>query len=255
MKKLITKLLRFFGYYKTREVSQVNSTTSIVITAVERSPKWGRCAGATNDSRTFRDIISKMATDYDITVLENEKATVANWRSAVEKAVQKPLAIIFYSGHGGTDPHHILGTGRDEEDGVDEFLCLYDRPLIDDEIWKIISKSKGRVFLIFDCCHSGTMFRSVELKPEDESEVEEERKVVMPDYPAMICWSACADNTVAKGTSNGGIFTTYLKKYASSGDTYESLWNKLATCKALNRIEEIQLTEIGKSFKTELFGR
>ena len=32
---------------------------------------------------------------------------------------------------------------------------------LDDEIWEIVSKCKGRVFMYFDACHSATMYRSV----------------------------------------------------------------------------------------------
>lgn len=267
MKKLLTKLLKLFGIYKNREITLDASTTSIVIAGVENSPRWGPCKGSALDCDTFKAIIDKSSDNYDVTILKNEKATVAAWKKAVEKAVKKPLAIIFYSGHGGSDKNHVLGNGSNEDDGIDEFLCLYDKPLVDDEIWKIISKSEGRVFLIFDCCHSGTMFRtaSVSLDEKYTPDFESFNNIDLNKFatardvdliaPSILCWSACADDTVARGTSRGGIFTNAMKQLFSPGETYKSLWTKLANNKSLNNLEVVQISEIGQSFQTKLFCR
>lgn len=261
---ILTKLKHLFGLYKSREISPDKSTTSVVIAGVEQSPKWGSCPGAMADCTNFSKVISDAANNYDLTVLRNEQATVANWKNAVAKAVQKPLAIIYYSGHGGSDPGHVLGKGKNEEDGIDEFLCLYDKHLLDDEIWNLISKSTGRVFLIFDCCHSATMFR------EDGNSIlnklgkfihfnfgkyDKTPKDANQTGPSILCWSACADNTVAQGANSGGIFTTQIKRFFGIGLTYDALWKKLKDCKYLQNIEQIQITEIGKSFKSNLFCR
>lgn len=266
MKKLITKLLKLFGRYKTRQISTEESTTAVVITGVENSPKWGQCSGALTDCDTFQKIISKAADNYSITVLRNERATIANWKEAVEKAVKKPLAIIFYSGHGGSDKNHVLGTGKNEVDGIDEFLCLYNGPLIDDEVWDIISKSTGRVFLIFDCCHSATMFRTASVDGNQNEEfgditdlnfkkVQLTTRDIDKPSPSILCWSACGDETVARGNRFGGVFTNTLKSAFGVGNTYQSIWNKLAADKSLKRLEVIQINEVGTSFKDELFCR
>lgn len=262
MKKFLTKLLKLFGIYKNREVSYDDSTTSVVIAGVEYSPKWGACPGVLKDCDTMKSIISKSADKYDLVVLKNEQATVSAWKSAVQKAVQKPLAIIYYSGHGGSDKYHSLGKGKNEADGIDEYMCLYDKPLLDDEVWNLISSAKGRVFLIFDCCHSATMFRTAKDSDEELSVGRTNIDIVKladenrnPDSNVrMLCWSACADNTVAQGASTGGIFTNALKRFfKDSGQTYEELWNKLERSEALKQVELIQRTELGKSFKDEKF--
>lgn len=266
VKTLITKLLKLFGFYKTRQISISNSTTAIVISGVENSPKWGSCSGALTDCDTFQKIISKAADNYSVTVLRDEQATVKNWKEAVEKAVEKPLAIVFYSGHGGSDTNHVLGTGANEVDGIDEFLCLYDKPLIDDEVWKIISKSKGRVFLVFDCCHSGTMFRTAKVNNLTNNnfgvftnlnfkKLQTTTRDIDGQSPSILCWSACADDTVARGNRFGGLFTNAIKNHFGVGQTYKSIWNKLASDKSLQRIEVVQINEVGTSFKDELFCR
>jgi hypothetical protein len=267
MKKLLYKLLKLLGFFKNNKMSRENSTTSVVITGVENSPRWGPCAGSTKDCDMFKNIIEISADDYDITVLKNEKATVDAWKAAVKEAVKKPLAIIFYSGHGGTDKNHVLGKGKNEEDGIDEFLCLYDKPLLDDDIWNIISKSEGRVFLIFDCCHSGTMFRtaSISLDEKYSQDFEVFDNIDLNKFattrgvdliaPSILCWSACADNTVAKGSSSGGLFTKALNNFYSPGESYKSIWKKLEKDKSLKNNEVIQISEIGQSFQSQLFCR
>lgn len=266
MKKLITKLKKLFGIYKTRQISMSTSTTGIVITGVENSPRWGNCSGAIADCDTFQKIISKAADNYSIRVLQDDQATVKNWKEAVEQAVEKPLAIIFYSGHGGSDTNHVLGSGKNETDGIDEFLCLYDRPLLDDDIWAIISKSKGRVFLVFDCCHSATMFRTANNTSNKEEFghfdnlnfekiLNQTRDFDEKNSPSILCWSACGDETVAKGNRFGGLFTNALRKAFGVGNTYQSIWNKVSSDKALKQMEVIQINEVGTSFKDELFCR
>jgi hypothetical protein len=87
--------MKLFGFYKNREISLDASTTSIVITGVENSPRWGPCIGSSTDCETFKSIITAASDNYDITVLKNEKATVSAWKQAVKKAVEKPLKLIF----------------------------------------------------------------------------------------------------------------------------------------------------------------
>lgn len=266
MKTLITKLKKLFGFYKTRQISIAESTTAIVITGVENSPRWGNCSGALTDCDTFQKIISKAADNFSVTVLRDEQATVKNWKEAVAKAVQKPLAIIFYSGHGGSDTTHKLGTGENEADGIDEFLCLYDKPLIDDEVWNLISQSTGKVFLVFDCCHSATMFRTSNLdeQKKDDKSIGEFTNLNFDKFvlqsrdgngPSILCWSACGDETVARGNRFGGLFTNALNKYFGVGQTYKTIWDKLVSDKSLRKMEVIQLNEVGESFQSELFCR
>lgn len=72
--------------------------------------------------------------------------------------MKSDFTVVFYSGHGGQD---VVGDAS-EADGKDEFMCLYDKPLYDNDIWKLLQKAK-RAVLICDCCHSKTMFRTSSL--------------------------------------------------------------------------------------------
>jgi metacaspase-1 len=67
--------------------------------------------------------------------------------------------LLTYSGHGGQVPD----TNNDEVDRVDETWCLYDRQFLDDELYYFLSKFKEgvRILVFIDCCHSGTVIRSI----------------------------------------------------------------------------------------------
>ena len=100
------------------------------------------------------------------TVLLTKNATVAKFAKAMKDAAAKLVAgdILFltYSGHGGQVPDR---DGDDEVDGLDETWCLYDRQLVDDELYGMFGKfAKGvRIVLLSDSCHSGTVARNAEL--------------------------------------------------------------------------------------------
>ncbi len=71
-----------------------------------------------------------------------------------------------FSGHGGRFPD--LG-GDEGADGVDETLCLFDRELLDDELfieWCEFS-AVVRIVMLADSCHSGTVHRGGGQLPAD----------------------------------------------------------------------------------------
>ena len=63
--------------------------------------------------------------------------------------------------------------GDDETDGLDETWCLYDRQLVDDELYGMFGKfAKGvRIVLLSDSCHSGTVARNAELSGQTVGEL------------------------------------------------------------------------------------
>jgi len=136
---------------------------------------------------------------YDMTILTDTNATARNVLDGIERVCENELAIIYYSGHGGT----YYTQNPEEADGCDEFLVLYDYSIWDNDIWNIISQAKGNVVLIFDCCHSETMFQtvlgsSIPVMPPMKSKSCKSR---------ILCWSACEDNASSYADRNGGLFT------------------------------------------------
>ena len=215
---------------------------SVVIFGMERS-KAGNCPGSELDARRFQQLMNKLGYGGSTKMFLNEAGTIYNFQTEVEKAVMSDLAIIYYSGHGGSDESHRFGTGENEDDGIDEFLCLYDGYYLDDDIWNIVSKSKGRVLMIFDCCHSKTMFRS---PPMGEfAELMYARADGQKEQFSLLCWSGCPDNTYSYGSNEGGFFTSTMLKYWRPGMTYNQLWRLVSVDANLSKAQICQQTQAG----------
>jgi len=147
---------------KLSDRSEESKDTAVVCVGLEKSRFAGNCPGAGIDASNMASLLKQYASG-GLTLLLNQQATAANVVSALEAAVGHDLCIFYYSGHGGRDENESKNRFG-ETDGRNEYLCPYDRMILDDRIWSIICKSKGRVMCIFDCCHSGTMYRAIDRK-------------------------------------------------------------------------------------------
>lgn len=220
-----------------------DANMSAVVIGMERSKFAGNCPGAQLDSSRMNDLLRRYTPN--VVLLQNEAATRTAVVMAMEAAIAKgTLCVIYYSGHGGSQP--FFDTGSDEKDGSDEFLCLYDTYLRDNDIWKIISKSKGRVFMISDSCHSQTQFRmpSFTIKPPlaFDHTLNEQQKF------SMLCWSGCPDESVSYGSQSGGQFTNALLRHFTKDKTYQQLWDEIKADKTLRQHENPQSTVLGNGF-------
>jgi metacaspase-1 len=79
--------------------------------------------------------------------------------TAAEQLAPGDILFTSYSGHGGQVPD--TNGADDEEDDRDETWALYDRQLVDDELYALWAKFQPgvRIFMLSDSCHSGTMAR------------------------------------------------------------------------------------------------
>lgn len=218
-----------------------SKSLSAVVIGMENSKSAGSCPGAEYDATRMGRLLGKYSDD--VTLLIDRQATTKTVVDALREAVKSDLCVVYYSGHGGSGRFNT--TGEEEVDGRDEYLCLYDGVLIDNEIWKIISKARGRVFLIFDCCHSETMFRvpCITMRSIPFSATLNTKSTF-----SMLCWSGCPDDTYSYGSASGGEFTNCLLKYFSPTKTYDYLWGEIARDKKLQRFEKVQRTVIGGGF-------
>lgn len=84
-------------------------------------------------------------------------AVLAALRRFAEELRSGDFLFVTFSGHGSVVPDG----NRDEEDRYDETLVLYDRQLLDDELWAAWAqfRSDVRIFVVIDSCHSGTAAR------------------------------------------------------------------------------------------------
>ena len=237
---------------KEETPSAKTTNTYAIVVGMGNSQFAGMCEGAGLDADRMFTLISKYTPN--IVKLRDREATKANVVAALKNAIEKAnngLVIFSYSGHGGSDP--FPDTGIEEDDGRDEYLCLWDTYLRDNEIWSIISKSHGRVFLLVDACHSRTMFRhaSVKITPPLSFDHTLNEK---HDF-SMLCWSGCPDNTFSYGTSSGGQFTNALLRHIKDDKTYEELWMDIKNDRTLRAYENPQSTVIGNGFDGRMIFR
>ena len=227
--------------------------------------------GCVNDARDFANTLVICGFfPLNIRILTNQHATRANilayLKALVANSVKGDSIVFYYSGHGT----RVANIGRDFEiDGLDEAICPHDYAtagvIRDDDFKNIFSTLKTGVNLevIFDCCHSGTITRSLDLTVNEGLEVkietprfipplledefyisyaneanlidESENKISLTRALVPVAslnhflWSASKDNQVAmEGTFNGqirGYFTYHLCKIlrATNGKIKRSL--------------------------------
>jgi hypothetical protein len=184
-------------------------------------------AGCENDTRLMRQVLIERYgfSDSSIEVLTNEQATGDAIRQSYAKLVARVRAlpanagtaqIVFhFSGHGSQVADQPEGDPNcDEQDGLDETLVPYDatkqggpEDIRDDELFdwvdELCADEKARVWMILDCCHSGTgargstRFRSLErgrvlaLEPSTQ----ESRRVTPKRLPeGAVLLAACRAN-------------------------------------------------------------
>lgn len=174
----------------------------------------GACPGCDVDSSTFFAMCEESG--VQAALFQNAAANRSNLLAAARSAWadMKPgdLFIFYISGHGGQK----ADADGDEEDGVDETICLWDGPLSDDvlrDLWDEVPAGV-RVFMVTDTCHSGTNFR---YKPRSlRASMSREFK------GGLIHYGGCADGSFSYGDASGGVFTTALVDAWSATNTYLS---------------------------------
>ena len=117
----------------------------------------GKLKGCENDARAMEAIAKKQK--FATNLLLNEQATTEAVKTAIVGAATRlkngDTLLLTYSGHGAKVPD----LNDDERaDQLDETWVLYDRQLIDDELYALWGRFENgvRILLLTDCCHSGT---------------------------------------------------------------------------------------------------
>ena len=120
----------------------------------------GRLAACEFDANDMLAIANERG--FDSEVLLTRSATAGAVTDAIRRASQELTSGDFffctYSGHGGQVPDR---NGEESPDGMDETWVLFDRQLVDDELyglWRGFEQGV-RILVLSDSCHSGTMTR------------------------------------------------------------------------------------------------
>lgn len=200
----------------------------------------GALSGCINDANDMLAIAKKKG--FASVTLLDEQATAKAVTKAIADAAKRlsagDILLFTYSGHGG----QVRDTNHDEKDRRDETLCLYDRELVDDELYTLWKKFKKgvRIFMLSDSCHSGSNARGP--RPSGEfrrrrgmprqlaDRVYAKHKKLYDDIQkknagserarvgaSLILISGCMDNQTSADGARNGLFTETLKKVYRNG--------------------------------------
>jgi hypothetical protein len=201
--------------------------------------------------------MEKLAADkgFETQKLLTKKATSKAVTSAIEDAGGKleggDILLLSYSGHGGQVPD----ANSDEDDRMDETWVLFDRQVVDDELYALWAKFKPgvRIAIFSDSCHSGTVGREVvdavgadrvarsvdgddtqprvKGMPDDEmratyeanKQLYDDIQKSLPPFDladvgaSVILTSGCQDNQTSLDGDKNGLFTQTLLKVWADG--------------------------------------
>lgn len=137
----------------------------------EKYDGWdGELNACENDARDMAELAKSL--DYrNRTMLLTPDATSQNVTAALKKAAKElksgDILFLTYSGHGGQVPD----LNGDEKDRQDETWVLFDRQLVDDELYELYGAFEDgvRIVVLSDSCHSGSVAEQVTgmLAPEE----------------------------------------------------------------------------------------
>jgi metacaspase-1 len=199
---------------------------------------------ATTAGFTGESLMTRQATSTAVLAGLHKAANVLN---------PGDIFLLFYSGHGS----QIGDVTGEEADQLDETWCLYDRMLIDDELFAMWSKFQPgvRILVMSDSCHSGTVTKvndyrfmaervalaganggddtprikvlplgqAWELYQQNKSTYNGLQYIAGPSEKAnvgacVILISGCQDNQLSQDGSVNGVFTGALKRTWNSGN-------------------------------------
>jgi metacaspase-1 len=149
----------------------------------------GRLEACVNDAEAMEKLA--LAQGFKVLgVLRDAQGT----RQAVKDAFTQAAAtlksgdifLFTYSGHGSFVPDE----NGDEPDKADETWCLYDGMLVDDEVylmWQAFAPGV-RIFVLLDCCHSGSAIKDFMSFPAGGQAVKKARARALPPSIAKKTW-------------------------------------------------------------------
>jgi metacaspase-1 len=199
---------------------------------------------------------------FEAQLLLTQQATAANVSAAITHAASKlqsgDMFLLSYSGHGG----QVDDKNNEENDGKDETWVLYDRELLDDELYVLWSQFKKgvRILVLSDSCHSGTVTKAIQMNmlakatgetfrfrgmpPEAARKTYQKNKKLYDGLQAanpkgdkvkvnarVLLFSGCQDQQFSQDGDRNGLFTENLKKALKKGaaKNYKALHKQIAT--------------------------
>jgi hypothetical protein len=222
-------------------------------------PWEGRLNACENDARDLAALAGELGYQVGAPILTKDAtstAVIGAIRAASRTLQPGDTLLLTYSGHGG----QVANTNPDDDpetDDLDETWCLYDRELLDDELFALFAEfGPGvRVVVLADCCHSGTVTRgdpsvasttgddaaSPKQLPVDVAEATERHNAdlyqqLQDEIPskrmssmgaAVALLSGCQDDQFSRDGRTNGAFTGALLEAWSDAPNRRSLHHLL----------------------------
>jgi metacaspase-1 len=170
--------------------------------------------GCENDATLMSQIAQSQG--FSALPILGASATANNIRQTIANAAQNlnagDILLLTYSGHGSQMIDELNG---DEDDGMDETLVLFDRNLIDDELYVLWSffRPGVRILFITDSCHSGTVAQMPQIDSIEESNNADEGFFKDDDVPLNEDGSPRLVKTIS-----GNLQNNYYFRYKSNYD-------------------------------------
>lgn len=135
------------------EEKRMSKRRAVIVGINDYQGTWNDLPSCVKDAESFRDYLNHKLGFTEIRVLTDKQATRSNVTAGLdwlfENATAQDRLVFFYSGHGTTKPDGNV---------MQEYLCLYDDILQDDELSRRTQDLPDGVFTaIIDCCFSGGM--------------------------------------------------------------------------------------------------
>lgn len=204
---------------------------------------YGTCIGADTDAVLDAKLLTAIGYD-DVRLILNEQATRQNIIDTAYAACAnlKPNDLLYIKGssHGGQRPN------PQEPDGMDEFFCAADGPLLDDDIWTLLCQLPPgvRVILALDTCNSGTMYRA----PHNYTASLRVRNAARPYNlrASLLYIGGCADGLVSYGDRTGGQLSNTMRLTLPRAATYDHWLDLIRASMPPDQIPVI--TKLGPDF-------
>jgi hypothetical protein len=185
-----------------------------------------------NDAMAMRSLA--MRSHFTSAMLLNEKVTEVHLARGIELAAwyldHGDIFFLTFSGHGGRAFDH----NQDEDCGFDQTWCLYDKEVVDDdlfEFWKLF-RPGVRIVVIADSCHSGTSVKNYSEEVICGTQ-QVFRNPKQDDVQAScLLMAACQDRQLASAGPNItlSLYTHWLVKIMGQSelcDSYSDLHEKI----------------------------
>jgi metacaspase-1 len=145
----------------------------------------GQLAACEADANAMHAIADSRGFASEILLTQAATSTAVTERiaKAASELASGDFFFLTYAGHGGQVPDR----NGDEVDRTDETWVLFDRQLVDDELYALWATfAPGvRIFLVSDSCHSGSVARGIDQRVPDPVTTAERAAAQSPRFRAL----------------------------------------------------------------------